>query len=179
MSMFLTLLTGGGILAAGALLTGLLTNWLDARRDKRRYFHEKEMTREARRQERLERTYTELGVYLAHYGDWARSVHPFLGPVRAPGPMPDGERWRIETLVKNHGSPEVRQLLERWGEIARKIDNADAVIRLAEGSRSVEPELDREALRERQALEDYRKALYEAADDIRGRMHAELDGQAA
>jgi hypothetical protein len=66
MSMFVTLLTGGGILAAGALLTGLLTNWLDARRDKRRYIHEKEMTREARRQERLQRTYTDLGIYLAH-----------------------------------------------------------------------------------------------------------------
>jgi hypothetical protein len=93
--------------------------------------------------------------------------------------MPDEERWRIESLVKNHGSPQVPQLLERWGEIARKIDNADAVIRLAEGSRNVEPELDREALRERQALEDYRKALHEAADDVRCRMHAELDGQAA
>jgi hypothetical protein len=79
--------------------------------------------------------------------------------------------------VTNHGSSEVRRLLDRWGDAARKIDNADAVIRLAEGSRGAEPGLDQEALRERHALEDYRKALYEAADDIRAQMNAELAGQ--
>jgi hypothetical protein len=179
MNTFMTLLAGGGLLAAGTLLGVLQDNWLGSRRDRRTHAHDQRMAQEARRQDRLETTYTQLGVYLAHHADWARSVHPFMGPVPAPDPLSPAERWRIETLVANHGSPEVRRLLERWGEIARKIDNADAVIRLAEGSRTVEPELDREALRERQALEDYRKALYEAADDIRCRMHAEMDGQAA
>jgi hypothetical protein len=113
-----------------------------------------------------------------HHRDWARAVHPFIGPVPAPDPMPPAEQWHIETLVANHGSAEVRRLLDRWGEIARKISNTDAVIRLAEQSR--EPGgLAGEALRERLALEDHRKALYEATEDIRAQMSAELGGRAA
>jgi hypothetical protein len=179
MSTFITLLTGGGLLAAGSLLSGWQNNWLASRRDRRTHAHEQQMAQEARRQDQLERAYTELGIYLSHYTDWARSVQPLLGPIPPPDPMPPAERWRIETLVTNHGSPEVRGLLGRWAEIARKIDNADAMIRLAEGSRAVETELDQEALRERRALEDYRKAMHEAADDIRAQMSAELDGRAA
>ncbi len=173
----MTLLTGGGLLAAGGLLSGLQNNWLGSKRDQRRHVREQQMAREALRQDRLERTYTDLGIYLSHYADWARSVHPFIGPIPAPDPLPPEERWRIETVVMNHGSKEVRGLLKRWREYARKIDNADAVIRLAEGARAVEPDLDQEALRERHALEDYRKAMYEAADDIRDRMWAELADQ--
>ena len=172
MNTAMTLLTGGGLLALGGFAVALI----EARRDKRRYLHEKEMTSEARRQERLDRAYMELGIYLSRYGDWARSVHPFMGPVPAPEPLPPSERWRIETLVTNHGSPEVRRLLDRWGEIARKIENADIVIRMAEQSRNP-GKLDEEAHRERLALEDYRKAMGEVADEIRDRMHAELAGQ--
>ena len=76
----------------------------------------------------------------------------------------------------NHGSQEVRRLLERWREQVRKIENADGVIRLAEGARAEEPELDQEALRERQALEGYRTAMREAADAIRDQMRTELVG---
>lgn len=177
MNVFLTLLKSGGILAAGGMLGALLGYVLAGRRDQRARAHEQQMAREALRQDRLERTYTDLGIYLSHYADWARSVHPFIGPVPAPDPLPPEERWRIETVVMNHGSKEVRRLLERWREYARKIDNADAVIRLAEGAHAIEPDLDQEALRERQALEDYRKAMYEAADDIRDRMRAELADQ--
>jgi hypothetical protein len=175
----MTLLTSGGLVALGTVLGSLLAVLIGVVRDKTRYTHEQVMAREARQQDRLERTYTELGIYLSRRADWARSVHPFLGPVPTPDPMTPGERWRIETIVTNHGSPEVRRLLGQWGEIARKIENADTVITLAEGSRSVDPELDKEALRERHALEDYRKTLDEAAADIRDRMHAELAGQAA
>jgi hypothetical protein len=35
--------------------------------------------------------------------------------------------------------------------------------------------LDQEALRERHALEDYRKAMWDAADAVRDRMRLELD----
>jgi hypothetical protein len=50
---------------------------------------------------------------------------------------------RIATLVMNHGSPQVQQLLEEWGEIVRKIENADATIQIADSSRSPSPELER------------------------------------
>jgi hypothetical protein len=49
-----------------------------------------------------------------------------MGTVPPPDPIPDEELWRIETLVRNHGSEEVQQLLEEWGKIVRKIENADA-----------------------------------------------------
>jgi hypothetical protein len=85
-------------------------------------------------QERLDRAYTDLGIYLSHEADWARAVYPFMGPVPAPQPLPDEERWRIETLVMNHGSPEIRQLLTRWGGLRQKIQEAETVITMAEKS---------------------------------------------
>jgi hypothetical protein len=173
---FLAVALGAVIAAVSGLLTGWQNYRLASRRDQLTHAHEQQMTQEARHQDRLERAYTELGIYLSHYADWARSVRPMLGPVPAPDPMLPQERWQIETLVTNHGSPQVQQLLKRWVEIARKIDNADAVIRLAEQARG--SDLDQEALRERKALEDYRKAMDEAADDIRAQMSAELDGRA-
>jgi len=93
--------------------------------------------------------------------------------------MPPGERWRIQALVTNYGSADVQRLLRVWAEVARKIENADEVIGLADRARGPTSELERGARQERMALEDYRKALYEAADDIRAQMNAELAGRAA
>jgi hypothetical protein len=177
MNTFLAVLTGGGLAAAGGLGSGWLNNWLGSKRDQRAHAHEQQMAREALTQERLDQAYTELGIYLSHYADWARSVRPFIGPVPAPDPMPPEERWRIETLVMNHGSPEVRQLLERWGEQAQKIENADIVIRMAEQSRDP-GKLAEDADREHMAMEEYRRAMHEADKAIRDRMWAELRGQA-
>jgi hypothetical protein len=173
MSTYLTLLTGGGLIAAGAVASGLLTNWQGARRDKRRYEHEREIAREARYQERLDQAYIALGEYLSRFGDWARSVQPVLGPVPAPDPLQPGERWHIEALVTAYGSEEVQRLLDRWGECAQRIENADIVIRMASESRDPGA-LDQEALREKQALEDYRKAMHDAADAIRSQIRREL-----
>jgi signal transduction histidine kinase len=178
MNTFLAVLTGGGIAAAGGLVTGWLNNWMGGKRDGRAYAHQQRMAREALGQDRLDRAYTELGIYLAHRADWAMSIQPFTGPVAGPDPMPRQDRYRIAALVSNHGSPEVRALLGQWFEVARKIENAGTVITMAGQSRNP-GELDQEALRERLALEDYRKQLQEAADRIRDRMSAELNGQAA
>jgi hypothetical protein len=169
---YLTLLTGGGLVAAGSVASGLLANWLGSRRDKRGYEHEQVMAREARIQERLEQAYLALGEYLSRFEDWARSVHPFLGPVPAPDPLQPGERWRIEALVTAYGSEEVQRLLDRWGECARRIEDADVVIRMADTARG--PGLDQDALRERHALEDYRKAMRDAADAVRSQIRREL-----
>ncbi len=62
MSTSITLLAGGGLLAAGGLLGSLLDNWLGSKRDQRTHAHERQMAQEARRQDRLERAYTELGI---------------------------------------------------------------------------------------------------------------------
>jgi hypothetical protein len=91
--------------------------------------------------------------------------------------MPPEERGRIETLVMNHGSLEVRRLLGRWREQAQKIENADIVIRMAEQVRDP-GRLAEEADREHMALEEYRRAMHEADQAIRDRMWAELRGQA-
>jgi hypothetical protein len=174
MNTFLTLLAGGGLVAAGTIASGLLANWLGFKRDKRRYMREQAMARETRGQERLEQAYIALGEYLSRSEDWARSVHPFLGPVPAPDPLQPGERWHIEALVTSFGSEEVQRLLDRWAECAQRIENADAVIRMADTARGPSPEFDQEALRERQALEDYRKAMRDAADAIRSQIKREL-----
>jgi hypothetical protein len=171
----MTLLTGGGLVVLGGFADALI----NALRDKSRHRHEKGLAREARQQDRLEQAYLELGIYLARHGDWARSVRPFWGQPTAPDPMPPGERWRIQALVTGYGSPEVQRLLGAWAEVARKIENADQVIGLAGRARGPAPELEQEAHRERMALEDYRKALYEAAEDVRAQMNAELAGRAA
>jgi hypothetical protein len=175
MNMTMTLLTGGGLLALGGFAAALL----EARRDKSRYRHEKELAREARRQDRLEQAYLGLGIYLARHEDWARSVRPFWGQYPSPDRLPPAERWRIQTLITNYGSPEAQRLLGQWAELARKIENADQVIGLADQARGPAPVLEQEARQERLALEDYRKALYEAADDIRAQMNVELTGKAA
>lgn len=175
MNIAMTLLTGGGLLALGGFAVALI----EGRRDTSRYRHEKELACEARRQDRLEQAYLELGVYLARHDDWARSIRPFRGKPPAPEPLPPGERWRIQALVTNYGSAEVQRLLGVWAEVARKIENADEVIGLADQARGPAPELEQEARQERMALEDYRKALYEAAGDIRAQMNTELAGRAA
>jgi hypothetical protein len=47
----ITLWTGGGLVAVGAVVSALVTNLLGARRDRRRYAHEQEAARAARRHE--------------------------------------------------------------------------------------------------------------------------------
>ncbi len=178
MSTFITLLTGGGLLAVGSVLTGWQASRYTRKREQTAQAHQMQMASEARRQDRIERAYTELGTFLAHQQDWARSVHPFIGPVPEPDPMPRLEANRIQALVMNHGSPEVQALLGRWGEIARKIEHAGHVITMAEQSRNP-GELAEQARRERLALEDYRKELQQAATRIFDRMSAELNGQPA
>jgi hypothetical protein len=170
----MTLLTGGGLVALGGLAVALT----DALRDKNRCRHERQLAGEARRQDRLEQAYLELGIYLARHEDWARSVRPFWGQPPAPDPLPPGERWRIQALVTNCGSAEIQRLLGAWAEAARKIENADQVIGLADRARGPAPELEQEARQEHLALEGYRKALYEAAEDVRAQMNSELtDGR--
>ena len=178
MSILIALLTGGGLVAASTYLTAWQTNRFARQRDQAAHAHELAITAEARRQDRLERAYTELGIFLAHQQDWARSVHPFIGPVPEPDPMPQQEMYRIQALVMNHGSPEVQALLGRWGEVARKIEHACHVISMAEQSRNPGG-LAEQARQERLALEDNRKALQHAADRIYDQMKAELDGQSA
>jgi hypothetical protein len=177
----MTLWTGGGLVAAGAVVGAvagaLLTNWLGARRDRRTHEHEQVMAREARRQERLEQAYLELLRYLSHYLDWARSVRPIVGPVPVPDPLPREERWRIEALVTAYGSPEVLRLLREWGERAAKIEDVDATLRLLEQSRNPSPESDREAMQENRALPGYKQAMFDADKAIRDRVQRELAGE--
>jgi hypothetical protein len=45
---------------------------------------------------------------------------------------------------------------------------------VADGARSPGPEFDQDALRERHALEGYRKAMRDAADTIRSQIRREL-----
>jgi hypothetical protein len=210
MSSFQTLLTGGGLAALGVVVSGLLTNWLGARRDKRRYDHEHAMAAEAhrheqamaadarlqesdmarethrhsqaiaaeaRRQERLEQAYIELLGYLSRQLAWAKSVRPFWGQPPTPDPLPREEHWRIEALVTAYGSPQVRELLRQWGECAAKIEDADATIRMVEGSRNPNSQLDQEAQDEHLAISSYKAAMFKADEALRERVRQELAGE--
>jgi hypothetical protein len=88
MKTLLAVLTGGGIAAVGGLVTGLLNNWMGGKRDKHAYARQQEMAREALGHDRLDRAYTELGIYLAHRAAWAMSIRPFTNPVSGPDPTP-------------------------------------------------------------------------------------------
>jgi hypothetical protein len=184
----ITLWTGGGLVAAGAVVSALATNFLGAMRDRRRYKHEQDLARaaqrheqetarETRRQERLTQTYLELLTYLSHYLDWAKSVRPMWGPVPAPDPVPSQERWRIEALVTAYGSPEVLRLLRLWGEHAAKIDNADATIRLLEQSKNPSQQFDEQAMQEHRALPTYKQEMFRADEAIRDMVRRELAGE--
>lgn len=179
MSTFLTLLTGGGLLAVGSTLTGWQTNRFSRKRDQAAHAHELTMAQEARRQDRLDRAYTDLGIYLSRHADWARSVRPIWGPVPPPERLTAEERWRIENAVKVYGSKEGRHLLAQREERFSKIQHADFTIRQADEAAGREHELEQMAQRERRALDGYKQAMYEAADRIRDQMSAELNGQPA
>jgi hypothetical protein len=174
-STFIVLLTGGGLVAGSMYLSAWQTSRNASKRDQAAHTHQLQMAQEDRRQDRLDRAYTELGIFLAWSAKWARAVHPFFGPVPEPDPMPPQERRKIEALVANHGSPQVRALLDQWQEAARKIEYAGHVITMAEQSKNP-GQLADEALKERLALEDNRKALQQAADRVYDQMKAELDG---
>jgi hypothetical protein len=200
MSTFLTLLTGGGLAAAGGLASGAVTNWLGAMRDKRKYErdqvmareahsheqalaleagrHEQAMAVEARRQERLEQAYLELLTYLSHFVDWVRSIRPIWGPIPTPDPVPDEERRRIEALVTAYGSPEVLRLLREWGECAAKVDRVNDMLRRRDKSRDPGQDFDDEAHKEDLALPGYKQAMLDADKAIRDQVQRELAGGA-
>src|SRR5258707_15400608 len=77
MGTFLTLLTGGGLVAAGAAVGGVLSAWLSnrlgAKRDERSYSHQRGRARGARRQDRPAPGYTGLGENLSASGDRGKS----------------------------------------------------------------------------------------------------------
>jgi hypothetical protein len=172
----IALLTGGGLVAVSTFLTAWQTSRNASKRDQAAHTHQLQMAAEDRRQDRLERAYTDLGIYLSWLSEWARSVHPFIGPVPAPDPFPPQERRRIEALVANHGSPKLRALLDQVHEAGRKIEYAGHVITMADQSPNP-GQLADEARKERLALEGTRKLLQQAADRVYDQMKAELDGQ--
>jgi hypothetical protein len=155
MNTLLAVLTGGGITAAGGLVGGWWDNRQGAKRDARAHKNQElmarddrahqlelvreehasqeRMAREALRQERLERTYTEIGIYLSHHADWAGTIQPMMGEPKPPDPVPRNEQWRFEALLMNHASPEVRQLLETWRKWPEKIQIAVITINTARG----------------------------------------------
>jgi hypothetical protein len=75
-------------------------------------------------------------------------------------------------VVTRRGGPVRHRVSGLQGGQVRPAEDLGAVVGPA-------PELEQEAHKVRMALEDYRKALYEAAEDIRAQMNAELAGRAA
>lgn len=161
--MLTALLTGGGLVAAGAVISGVITGLFNSR-----------TARDSRKQDRLDKAYIEVGQYLSRFADWARSVQPFWGLPTPPDPLSPGERWHIEALVTVYGSPEVRSLLEAWQEQARKIEAADDLIRRVERSPNPSDDADKQARDRESALSGYKAAMQDADQAIRAQMWKEL-----
>jgi len=171
------LLTGGGLVALGGLISGFLGNWLGAKRDQRTHAHEQAMAREARHQERLAQTYIELLMSMARTSEWVTSLRPLVGPVPPSEPPPPEERRRIQALVTAYGSDEVRRLEDEWGEHVAKVIDVHVVMQTLERSKRPSQQLDDEAMREHAAMPSHRTALWEAEKAIRDRVHQELAGK--
>ena len=116
-------------------------------------------------------------MYLSRPADWARSVQPLWGPVAPADQYPPEDRRRVKTLMTLDGSPAVRSLLEQWAEHARKIENADGIIRRVEQSKNPSAHADAVAHNEQLALHDYKEALSAADEAIRVQMNRELAGE--
>jgi len=176
METFKMLLTGGGLVAVGGLISGFLANWLGSRRDQRTHAHEQAMAQEARHRERLAQTYIELPRSVARTSEWVTSLRPLVGPVRSSEPPPPEERRRIQALVTACGSDEVRQLEDEWAEHVAKIIDMHVVMQSLEQSKRPSEQLDDEAMREYAAMPSHKTALWEAEKAIRDRVHQELAG---
>lgn len=181
MTTFLAILTGGGLAALGGLLSGLVTNWLGDRRDRRKYEHEQAMASETRRQQRLEKAYIELFGFLAHHAEVAWSMGPLGGLVEKLHPLPGEERRRIDVLISAYGSPEVRKLLDEWIQCFMALSGVAARLEITTGmvedSQGSSPQLEDEAKRERKAMVSYQEALQRADEAIRDRVRRELAGE--
>jgi hypothetical protein len=177
MTTFLAILTGGGLAALGGLLSGLVTNWLGDKRDRRKYEHERAMALEARRQERLEQSYIELLGFLSHYAEWMGSPMRLLGQrVPLPGPPPREELNRVMVLLEAYGSQEVRRLLGEWRSCAEKLQSVDAGLPLI----PLDDEADAEEEvweRDPKVIAAQWEATLKADRAIRDRIRQELAGE--
>jgi hypothetical protein len=174
MTTFLAILTGGGLVALGGVLSAWVTNWLGKRRDQSRYEHERTMALETRRQERLEQAYIELLGYLSHYAEWMSSPRRLLGQqVALPDPLPHEESNRVMVLLEAHGSHEIRRLLREWRSCAANLEQTDA-------GTPLDDEEDAEEAWARdpgKVIAGQRKAMLEADKAIRDRIRQELAGE--
>jgi hypothetical protein len=170
------LLTGGGLVTLGSLVSGWLADQSAKKRDERKYDHELTMARETRHQERLEPAYMALLRLLSRNRDWADSVRPLRATGQPPEPLDREELWRIETLVSMYGSDEVRRLLQEWSNCAEKVERADETLRSLDKSKNPSPEFEEQAKQEEKALPDYKAAMHQADDAVRAHVRRELGG---
>ena len=178
MTTFLAILTGGGLAALGGLLSGLVTNWLGDKRDRRKYEHERAMALEARRHERLEQAYIELLGFLSHYAEWMGSPRRLLGQeVPLPDPPPREELLRVMVLLEAYGSQEVRRLLREWRSCAEKLEHADAGLPLVQLDDEAHAEEEAWARDPVKVIAAHRKAVLTADQAIRDRIRQELAGE--
>jgi hypothetical protein len=173
-----TLLTGGGLVALGAILSAWVTNWLGKGRDQSRYKHERTMALETRRQERLEQAYIELLDFLSHYAEWMRSTQRLRGQqVAVPDPPPREESNRVMVLLEAHGSQEVRRLLSEWRSCAAKLEHVDAGLPLVQLDDEADAEEEAWARDPGKVIAAQRDAMLKADKAIRDRIRQELAGE--
>jgi hypothetical protein len=128
--------------------------------------------RQARNQERLESTYTDLLVSTERISHWLAAVFPVLETGQPiPEPPSPAEQARTEALVKAFGSNKIRELMEAWRGVVQQATTRVGLI----------PEVEQDRWRwhgipedPRQKLEELRQQEREAREALADQAAVEL-----
>jgi hypothetical protein len=170
------LLLGALLTAGGGVVTTSAAAWLGNRRDRRRYRHERVMAQDERRQRRLQDTYLELLVYLSYQRRQVKSIRPTSGSSEPPVQIDPNRLIEMDAKVAAFGSPRVQQLLDGWGDWADRIQEASWTIHNALSGQNLSKDDREDAAQEKRKLPDYMRAMFDAENQIRAQVHAELLG---
>src|SRR5450631_4205469 len=116
----LTSIVAGAVVGAAGLIVGGLGGRWDRG-------NARQMAAHARTQDRLERTYDELIVYLDRQRNTANHIRPFMvwPGMREDRPITEDELERVRANVIAHASTEVWALLDEFNKVMLRIENAD------------------------------------------------------
>ena len=128
-------------------VAGIFFTWLSGKQGRdhaetisgQQLTHARLLAKEAREQQRLESAYVALLEMAERAGQWAQLVLPMIdtnppGPVR---PLPSfEEQAHTEAVVRALGSKEVREQMEKWEAVLRRVISTVEQIHWEESSPS-------------------------------------------
>jgi len=120
--------------------------------------------------QRREEAYVEFSQWLSVMWAWARSYHPFMGPIDVVEQPKGAEHMRVEALVTLHASKQVDVLLDKYNVALVEVMNCGSAI---EGDRDTE-EGNRASSDAWKKMPAAKEALWQATESLRKQMASEL-----